>query len=49
LQEKFGKVVSVLCALPDFHLFELRQESGRYVAGFGQAFAIDVDNDCLKR
>jgi putative heme iron utilization protein len=49
LQEKFGKVVSVLCTLPDFHLFELRQESGRYVAGFGQAFAIDVDNDCLKR
>ncbi|SDX16003.1 HugZ family protein [Nitrosomonas communis] len=49
LQEKFGKVVSVLCALPDFHLFALRQESGRYVAGFGQAFAIDVDNDSLKR
>ncbi len=49
LQEKFGKVVSVLCALPDFHLFALRQESGRYVAGFRQAFAIDVDNDSLKR
>jgi putative heme iron utilization protein len=49
LQEKFGKVVSVLCALPDFHLFVLHQESGRYVAGFGQAFTIDVDNDSLKR
>lgn len=49
LQEKFGKVVSVLCALPDFHLFILHQESGRYVAGFGQAFVIDVDNDSLKR
>ncbi|SFM67933.1 HugZ family pyridoxamine 5'-phosphate oxidase [Nitrosomonas communis] len=49
LQEKFGKVVSLLSTLPDFHLFALRQESGRYVAGFGQAFIIDVDNDSLKR
>lgn len=49
LKKKFGKVVSVLSALPDFHLFALRPESGKYIAGFGQAFLIDVNNDSLKR
>lgn len=47
LQEKFGNVVSVLATLPDFHLFALHPESGRYIAGFGQAFTIDVNNDSL--
>ena len=48
LKEKFGKVVSLLSKLPDFHLFILRPESGRYVVSFGQAFSIDVNNDCLR-
>lgn len=47
LQEKFGNVVSVLATLSDFHLFALHPESGRYIAGFGQAFTIDVNNDSL--
>jgi putative heme iron utilization protein len=38
LEEKFGEVVSLLCSLSDFHLFVLCPESGRYVAGFGQAY-----------
>jgi putative heme iron utilization protein len=41
LQDKFGEVVNVLNTLTDFHLFALCPESGRYVMGFGQAYAID--------
>ena len=44
MQKKFGEVVETLCALPDFHLFAFRPESGRYVAGFGRAFAINVND-----
>lgn len=47
LQEKFGKIISLLSTLPDFHLFALRPECGRYVAGFGQAFTIDMNTDSL--
>ncbi|SJM92009.1 Pyridoxamine 5'-phosphate oxidase-related FMN-binding protein [Crenothrix polyspora] len=47
LQEKFGEVVSVLRSLSDFHLFALRPENGRYVIGFGRAFAINVQDGTL--
>ncbi|MGZ5006376.1 MAG: HugZ family pyridoxamine 5'-phosphate oxidase [Methylobacter sp.] len=47
LQDKFGEVVSVLSSLPDFHLFALRPESGRYVIGFGRAFSINVNDGSL--
>ncbi|MDD5577703.1 MAG: pyridoxamine 5'-phosphate oxidase family protein [Methylobacter sp.] len=47
LQEKFGEVVGVLRSLSDFHLFALCPETGRYVAGFGRAFAINVNNGSL--
>lgn len=49
LQEKFGEVVSLLRSLPDFHLFELRPESGRYIVGFGRAFTIDVNDGGLSQ
>ncbi len=49
LQGKFGEVVSLLRSLSDFHLMALCPESGRYVAGFGQAFMIDVNNGALSR
>jgi heme iron utilization protein len=42
LQDKFGEVVSLLRSLSDFHLFALSPESGRYVAGFGQAYTVNV-------
>ncbi len=42
LQDKFGEVVNLLRSLSDFHLFALSPESGRYVAGFGQAYTINV-------
>ncbi|MFI3199485.1 MAG: pyridoxamine 5'-phosphate oxidase family protein [Methylococcaceae bacterium] len=48
LQDKFGEVVGVLRALPDFHLFALHPESGRYVMGFGRAFSVNVSDDSLQ-
>ncbi|MBL6985510.1 MAG: pyridoxamine 5'-phosphate oxidase family protein [Methylobacter sp.] len=48
LQDKFGEVVSVLRSLPDFHLFALRPENGRYVIGFGRAFRINVNGGSLR-
>jgi putative heme iron utilization protein len=48
LHDKFGEVVSVLRSLSDFHLFSLRPESGRYVVGFGRAFAINVNDGTLR-
>jgi len=47
LQDKFGEVVGVLRSLSDFHLFALCPESGRYVAGFGRAYTINVEDDTL--
>lgn len=44
LEEKFGETVSLLRSLSDFHLFVLSPESGKYIAGFGQAYLINVDD-----
>ncbi|EGV19921.1 HugZ family pyridoxamine 5'-phosphate oxidase [Thiocapsa marina] len=40
-ETRFGGLVATLRALADFHLLRLRPERGRYVKGFGKAFAID--------
>jgi heme iron utilization protein len=47
MQAQFGEVVSLLHSLSDFHLFALCPESGRYVAGFGQAYTINVKDGSL--
>lgn len=39
-QRRFGQVMTVLEALPDFHLFRLRPQRGRYIRGFGQAYEL---------
>jgi putative heme iron utilization protein len=39
-QRRFGEVVSLLESLPDFHLFALNLQTGRYIRGFGQAFEL---------
>ena len=39
--QRFGKFVNTLIQLPDFTMFRLSPVSGRYVAGFGAAYAID--------
>ena len=41
LHEKFGPVMDHLKDLEDFHLFELKPSAGRYVKGFGQAYALE--------
>ncbi|MDD5276784.1 MAG: pyridoxamine 5'-phosphate oxidase family protein [Methylovulum sp.] len=47
LQDKFGDIVGVLRSLSDFHLFALVPETGRYVAGFGRAYTINVSNNTV--
>jgi heme iron utilization protein len=47
LQDQFGDIVGVLGPLSDFHLFALAPVSGRYVAGFGQAFTNNVKDGSL--
>ncbi len=39
--EKFGSVFSVLQELPDFLLFRLIPENGRFIKGFGQAYELE--------
>ena len=43
----FGKVMKMIEALPDFHLFRLQLQAGRFVRGFGQAY--DLSGDHLDR
>jgi heme iron utilization protein len=40
-EARFGGLVATLRSLADFHLLRLHPERGRYVKGFGKAFAID--------
>jgi len=40
LAERFGKFVDTLVQLPDFMIFRLQPQEGRYVAGFGAAYRI---------
>jgi heme iron utilization protein len=47
LHERFGDIVGVLGSLSDFHLFALCPINGRYVAGFGQAFTINLKDGSL--
>lgn len=37
---RFGKVMEIIEPLPDFQLFCVRVTSGRFVRGFGQAYAL---------
>lgn len=47
MQSTFGQVIQVLASLNDFHLFTLSVQNGRYVAGFGKAYEIDIANNAL--
>ena len=38
--ERFGSIVDLLRGLPDFRLFRLTPETGRFVRGFGQAYRV---------
>ena len=48
MQEQFGETVTLLQSLPDFHLLALTPVNGKYIAGFGQAFSINTDDDSLQ-
>ncbi|WP_415902962.1 HugZ family protein [Neptuniibacter sp. QD29_5] len=48
LEEKFGNVVGMLRTLPDFHLFRLKPQQGRYVVGFGKAYVVDPSSGSLE-
>ncbi len=37
---RFGKVMKIIEPLPDFHLFCVRVNTGRFVRGFGQAYEL---------
>lgn len=39
-RERFGKVMEMLEPLPDFHLFRIVPQRGRYIRGFGQAYEL---------
>lgn len=42
LKQRFGETVTLLRRLPDFHLYALTAHSGRYVAGFGKAYDLQL-------
>lgn len=48
MKHKFGETVELLCSLPDFHLLALTPLNGKYIAGFGQAYLIDVTSDSVE-
>lgn len=41
-EQRFGKMVELLRSLPDFRIFQLKPTQGRFVVGFGAAFAVDA-------
>lgn len=42
MTEHFGDTVALLQSLADFHLYALHPNKGTYVAGFGQAFELNL-------
>ena len=41
---RFGNLIQMLRQLPDFQIFRLMPQSGRFVVGFGAAYEIDPSN-----
>lgn len=48
MSAKLGETVSLLRQLPDFTLFKLKPQSGRFIAGFGKAFEVDFTSMSLQ-
>lgn len=46
-ESRFGNIIEVMTGLPDFRIFQLCPQSGRFVVGFGAAY--DVDPSDLNR
>ncbi len=47
MKQQFGETVDLLRSLSDFHLLALRPVKGRYIAGFGKAFFINMADGTL--
>ncbi len=47
MHTSFGEIIQLLSGLNDFHMFALQPIQGRYVAGFGRAYHIDIRKNCL--
>ncbi|MDP5017364.1 MAG: pyridoxamine 5'-phosphate oxidase family protein [Dolichospermum sp.] len=43
-QLRFGELITTLRSLPDFRIFQLTPNTGRFVIGFGAAYNISSDN-----
>ena len=43
-QTRFGGIVEVMTGLPDFRIFQLTPQSGRFVVGFGAAYDVDPND-----
>lgn len=43
-KQRFGNLVDMLRQLPDFRIFQLVPQSGRFVVGFGAAYEVDPTN-----
>ena len=43
-EHNFGDVMQIIEPLPDFHLFRVVAERGRFIRGFGQAYELVGDN-----
>jgi putative heme iron utilization protein len=43
-ESRFGSIMELLNSLPDFILFRLTPQQGRYVMGFGKAYTLTGEN-----
>ena len=42
--ERFGNIIKIMIDLPDFRIFQLKPQGGRFVMGFRAAYDIDPSN-----
>ena len=47
MKQQFGETVDLLRSLSDFHLLALTSVDGKYIAGFGQAYQVNMLDDSL--
>ncbi len=43
-EQRFGEIIPMLRSLDDFQIFCLSPQAGRFVMGFGAAYAVDPEN-----
>ncbi len=48
MKETFGETIELLQSLSDFHLLVLTPVNGKYIAGFGKTFPINMDTNSLQ-